>query len=138
MDLVTLRIYDTPVEAHLLKTKLESIGVKVVLQDENMSSIYPFYSVMKSGGVKLLIHPMDLERSLEIIQAIEETPYTREDDSVLKCPNCGSVEFYSGWASQNGFQSILGSILAVMGFAGFRSSKTVYRCKRCDTEFTNQ
>jgi hypothetical protein len=134
MVLVTLKTYDTPVEAHLLKTKLESVGIPSVLKDENMSSLYPFYSVMGDGAVKLQIHPKDLDRAQKLICEIEESPYTKEDGSSLRCPVCGQTDFYSGWHSHKGWRGLMIAMTVFLGLS-HSFSKGVYRCKTCGNEF---
>ena len=65
-ELVTLLKYLQPLEAHILKGKLESEGIPCFVFDENLAINYPFASNL-TGGVKLKVRAEDLERANEII-----------------------------------------------------------------------
>ena len=47
----TLKIFENPIDAHLLKTKLESEGIDCYLIDENTVSVMPLYNITV-GGIK--------------------------------------------------------------------------------------
>ena len=66
VELVTLLKYLQPVEAHILKGKLESEGIAAAVFDENFSTIYPFAAQL-TGGVHLKVRAEDLERAKEIL-----------------------------------------------------------------------
>lgn len=51
MKFKTLKIFDSYVEAHLLKTKLESKMICCFLQDENSIATNPLHSYVL-GGIK--------------------------------------------------------------------------------------
>jgi len=59
-----------PVEAHLMKTRLESEDIECFLQDENMVAANWLYS-NAIGGVKLLVREEDAERAAKILSSIE-------------------------------------------------------------------
>jgi hypothetical protein len=70
MELITLKTFHNPIDAHLFKTRLESEGILCFLFDENMVSLNPFYNYMM-GGIKLKINKLDLERVEEILRDTE-------------------------------------------------------------------
>ena len=65
-ELVTVMKYLMPVEAHILKSQLESSGIPAAVFNENFSNIYPFAAQL-TGGVELKVRAQDLERAQEIL-----------------------------------------------------------------------
>ena len=54
-------------QAHLAKSLLESEGIQVITNDELMNSIIG----NAVGGIKLLVHEDDYEKSLQLLEEIE-------------------------------------------------------------------
>ena len=54
MALSTIKTFETPIEAHLLKVKFESEDVHCFLFDEEIVQLNPLYNVA-TGGVKLKV-----------------------------------------------------------------------------------
>ncbi|GAF03390.1 hypothetical protein JCM21142_42060 [Saccharicrinis fermentans DSM 9555 = JCM 21142] len=52
----------------------------------------------------------------------------------IKCPECESTDFYTGFKSMKGIKRILSTVisLALMVFPIYY--KTVYKCKKCGNE----
>ena len=67
IELITIAVYSTPVEAHLAKTKLDSAGIESFITDEYMSHIY----MSTVGGVKLQVRKSDAESAVEILETSE-------------------------------------------------------------------
>jgi hypothetical protein len=134
MKLVTARIFDNAIDAHMLKSKLESEGVLCYLQDEHTISIDPLYS-NAVGGIKLRIKEEDIEKTKLILQEIENTPYRDEDNEIAQCPRCESTELIANYNSMKGFYQILSAIVSILLTIFPIHLKTVYKCKSCGTEF---
>ena len=134
MPLITFKTFENPVDAHLLKSKLESEGIDCFLFDENIVSVMPLYNITV-GGIKLKIDDSDLKKAKEIFSEIEHTPITSEENEVIKCPNCGSEEIISGFKSFKGVKGILSLIVTFLFTIFPIYFKTVHRCKKCDIEF---
>ncbi|MHB1279582.1 MAG: putative signal transducing protein [Bacteroidia bacterium] len=66
MNLITLKTFDNPIEAHLFRTVLENEGIPCKIFDELMVGLNPLYTITV-GGVKLKIRETDLEAALEIL-----------------------------------------------------------------------
>ena len=77
VSFITLKTFDNPIDAHLLKTKLESEGIVVYLFDENINSINPLYNIA-TGGIKLNIAEQDLDRAVEVLREIDAAAYVDE------------------------------------------------------------
>lgn len=134
IKLVTLRTFDTSVEAHILKTRLESDAIECYLFDENINSLNLIYNIAV-GGIKLKIKSTDLDRAEEIIKQIEETAYTDEDNATIICPKCTSSDLYSGIRTIKGVRGFLSALISfsIMVFPPY--CKTVHKCKSCGYEF---
>lgn len=134
MEIVTLKVFDNSIEAHLLKTRLESEGINCYLLDDNMVSLNPLYNI-SVGGIKLRINKNDFEEALAIVREIESTPVTDERNNVVKCPNCNSTQLYSDFKSIKDLKSFLATIVSFIFMVLPLHYKRVYRCKECETEF---
>lgn len=134
MEIVTLKVFDNSIEAHLLKTRLESEGINCYLLDDNMVSLNPLYNI-SVGGIKVRINKNDFEEATAIVREIEGTPITDEHNNVIKCPNCNSTQLYSGFKSVKDLKSFLSTIVSFLFMVLPLHYKTVYRCKECETEF---
>jgi hypothetical protein len=131
MSLITARVFDNPIEAHLLKSKLESEGIQSYLFDENIVTINPLYSQL-AGGIKLKISDLDTERVQEVL-----SEYLTSVNEVLQCPNCSSTELYSNFISMKGWLGFLSIVWSVLVMIYPFYYKTKYRCKKCGEEFEN-
>ena len=69
---VTLVTFFRAHEAHLVKTKLESEGIKVQIADEHLVSIQPFYSPAL-GGVKLNVLQSEFETAKAILEQFQSS-----------------------------------------------------------------
>lgn len=61
--LVVLCEFDNPADAHIKKGILESNGVKCIIDNEALSSIYPFIF-----PVKLLVREVDVELARKLLE----------------------------------------------------------------------
>ena len=134
MELITLKAFDTAIEAHILKNKLEDEGIVCYIFDENIVTLNPLLN-FAVGGVKLKIPKQDASKAKEILTEMDLVPYTDDEDNIIKCPNCGSQSFYSDYKSMKnpkGFFAWFASFL--LGIFPIYA-KSVYKCKECNTEF---
>ncbi|MCU0439620.1 MAG: DUF2007 domain-containing protein [Raineya sp.] len=118
MELLTIKTFDNPIDAHLYKSKLESGGVLCFLFDENMTSIYPTYGTL-IGGVKLKINQKDWEKAKIVLLELG-------DEQIKICPNCFSIN--TEIKIEN---NIWKNLIRI-----FTLQKTnAWKCVDCDTEF---
>ncbi|UII29206.1 DUF2007 domain-containing protein [Fulvivirga maritima] len=66
-DFVTIAVFQYPHEAHVWKSKLESLEIEAFLKDEMTVQVYNFYS-NAIGGVKLQVRERDVEVAQSILQ----------------------------------------------------------------------
>lgn len=136
MSLVTLKVFQNAIEAHLIKSKLEAEGIPCVLFDENITTLAPFYSLV-SGGIQLKISSLDVEAADEVLKEIASSKYTNEQGETLHCPNCHSEDFYSDFKSSKSKINLFSWFSAIFFGSTMSFDNGVYKCKNCNTEFDN-
>ena len=124
MELITIRTFDNSIEAHMVKSKLESENIMCFLFDENIVGLNP-----------LKINESDIQKATEIIEETEKTALTNDQGEIIKCPNCASEEIISGFKSMKGSKGILSAIISFLFMVFPIYYKTVYKCKNCGNEF---
>ncbi len=65
-DFVTAAVFTYPHEITILKHLLTDAGITFFFENETITSIVPMYS-SAFGGIKLKVHPNDLETVKEIL-----------------------------------------------------------------------
>lgn len=131
MKFKTLKIFDSYVEAHLLKTKLESKMIYCFLQDENSIATNPLYSYAL-GGIKLKVKEEDFKEALTILEEIENYSYHFEDK--LGCENCGSSLFYTNYKSIKNLKGIFLMLISFLFQTYPIYYKNVRKFKACGWE----
>lgn len=90
-DLHVIASFATPVEAEILRMRLEAEGIRSVLADEGVVGVNWMLG-NAVGGVKVLVSDADLERALEIVdEHASEQSDDREErlSEDWECPACG-------------------------------------------------
>lgn len=131
MKLITLKTFDNYIEAHLLKTKLESESIYCFLQDESVVATNPLYS-FAVGEIKLKVKKEDFDTALKIIQ--EENIYLEQNQLNITCENCGSNTFYNNYKSVKNLKGFFAMIISVMFQTYPIYYKNVRKCKSCGFE----
>jgi hypothetical protein len=133
--------YYNPIEANIIKARLEDSGFSCFLADENVSTIQPLYN-QAIGGVKLIV----FERDVEAIHALlaedhSETVGEYADESIgieevnpSVCVNCGSKNVGYGMATDKKY-SLWATILAFLTFTTPIQANKCYHCYDCGHEF---
>ncbi|HNC23115.1 MAG TPA: DUF2007 domain-containing protein [Opitutaceae bacterium] len=62
----TVASFTEPVEAHLLRTRLEAAGIEAFIRDENLVSLVWLHPGV-GGGVKVDVADEDFERALAVL-----------------------------------------------------------------------
>jgi hypothetical protein len=110
--LVTVAAFIFPIEAYLLKMRLESEGIQCFLADDITTYIYWRWS-LAIGGAKIKVKESDLEvvaevldREPKISDLAEEWAF--EDGTIRTCPRCNSpVVFKEAFNRRCGYITIL-------------------------------
>lgn len=134
MKLITARIFDNPIDAHLLETKLESEGVECYLFDEHSVTIDSAANIAY-GGIKLKVLESNTEKVKLLLEKIEGTPYSKKSKEIIKCPKCNSENLYSGYKSKEGLRGTVAAIFSFLSLTVPIYFNRVYKCKDCQNEF---
>lgn len=134
MELITIKTFDNSIEAHLLKSKLESENIMCFLFDENIVGLNPLYNITV-GGIKLKINRWDIEKATQIINETEKSAWINDLGDIIKCPNCESEEIYSGFKTMKGAKGVISAIISFLFMVFPIYFQTVYKCKKCGNEF---
>lgn len=78
---VTIYTFNYPHEAYVIKGRLESEGIVVLLKDEKTVQAYNFLS-NAVGGVKLQVREGDVEEAIEILKEAGYELENETDDNV--------------------------------------------------------
>jgi len=65
---ITFLTFKHSVEAHMIKTKLESEGIDVFLKNEHMAQVLPYVSE-PAGPIKLQVREGDIGRATSLLKA---------------------------------------------------------------------
>jgi hypothetical protein len=68
-ELITLATINNSIQAHLLKSRLESEGIPCFLTDENINTLLP---AGPFGGIKVQVHLSDSLRAFDILYDLQE------------------------------------------------------------------
>ena len=134
MKLVTVRTFDNPIDAHMLKSKLESEGISCYLKDEHTITIDPLVS-NALGGIKLRISDADIEKTKAILKEIDNSPYLDENNNIATCPKCNSSELIAGYNSIKSVSGIVSLITSLMFMIYPFHLNKLFKCKQCGNEF---
>ena len=75
-EIVTFRTFYNPMEAEIIRTKLEANDIPSFIVDESLGILYPVYN-QGGGGIKLKVFAKDVEKCEEILS--DETPLSDDD-----------------------------------------------------------
>jgi len=70
-DFVTVAVFDYPHEITVLRHLLEQSEIQYFFENETMMNIVPMYS-QALGGIRLKVHPDDVETVREILKKLED------------------------------------------------------------------
>jgi hypothetical protein len=132
--LVTIASFDNPIDAHIIKTKLESYDIECSLFDENIVWMKWYYS-NAVGDIKLRINEDDVSDAIYILELDNISEETI-------CPECQSSNFREivlrGWLAGI-FKLILLKFFDIFALAVFykdrRNINVTYQCQDCGCEW---
>jgi hypothetical protein len=119
--IIVIHSFNSPIEASIVKTKLDAYGIPCFLSEENLTHLT---TPLLSGGVRLHIFERDIESVKSLM--LEECLQKVEEDDLLRCPVCHSKRILSGSEKRFDPSSIAIFLLQV--------TKKHY-CLDCETEF---
>tara|TARA_Y100001934_G_C12349171_1_gene774394 strand:- start:326 stop:757 length:432 start_codon:yes stop_codon:yes gene_type:complete len=137
MELITVRSFEKAIEAHMVKSRLESEGIPVYLFDEHTVGLNPLFN-LSVDGIKLKVHPQDVELAQEIIEDFIHAPHENSEGEPLLCSECGSADFYESYQSMKGRKGFLSIIVSFLLGVYPIYYRTVIKCKSCGNEMEIQ
>ena len=84
-DLVTVARMYNPLEAEMLRGRLESEGVPAMVADTQTAQVNPFYK-LAIGGVRVMVPEAYLARAREIVRADARGDYALDDGTDVGPP----------------------------------------------------
>ena len=134
--IIVYRTYYNPIEANIVKGRLEDSDIPCFLTDENIATIQPLYN-QAIGGVKLNVFEKDVNRINQLfaeeqidIEVDNEAPISDK----LICNNCGSDNVSFGQATKKRFSWWV-TLLSVVLFVYPFKANNCYHCYNCGHEF---
>ncbi len=127
LERVTVKTFDTSVNAHLFRIELENEGIESFIYDEETITMDPLLS-NAIGGIKVKINAKDIERTKEFLAKCEE-------EHNPPCPNCGSKRIMTNFRSFKSASGIISAIAAFLFTIFPPMFKTVKKCLDCNQEF---
>jgi hypothetical protein len=134
--IIVYSTYYNPIEASIVRARLEDSGIPCFLTDENMATIQPLYN-QAIGGVKLNVFEKDVEQiNLLLAEDQPNLPEMEEEPNALQmvCESCGSTNVGRGQATKKRFSwwvMLLSILFIVYPF----KANTCYHCYNCGHEF---
>ncbi len=134
-EFITIKSFEYPHEAQIIKNKLETEGIFVFLKDEYTIQTDNFLS-NAIGGVKLQVMKEDVITSKEILALFKQEyqstlqEITLAKDTIVNCPNCNSIEV----RKSDKMKGFVGVILLFFGIP-LPVYKKEYHCFDCYRDF---
>jgi len=132
--------YYNPMEANIIRAKLEDMSFACFLADENVAIINPLYN-QAIGGVKLIVFERDVDEINQLlaedsneILAEEAKNFLDTASEIFVCEKCGSNNVSYGMATKNKFNwwVILTSVIVGIFYPG--KGNKCYYCYDCGHE----
>lgn len=139
---VVYSTYYNPMEANIIKAKLEDSGFACFLADENVATLNPLYN-QAIGGVKLIVFERDVEAINTLLAEDNSLAFESSDEIVYEeelgedktvCEKCGSTNVGYGMATDKKY-SIWATILAFLTLTTPIKAKKCHHCYDCGYEF---
>ena len=130
MKTVKIASYSNSFNAGLMKSALESEGIKAFLANENITQTMTHLAGMT--GVQLFVFEKDAERALEIISADKNIGF--DGDEEVSCPNCGSNNTIFN-LNKNKLKKYFLIFASLFFMSALGNSLHEYYCRDCKTVF---
>lgn len=127
MGFVTIKRFDNSIDAHLFRIFLEAKGIDCFLFDEEIVSVNPLYS-NAVGGIKVKVREEDIERTLHVLKSTE-------NDTIPKCPNCGSTDIFMDYSPKKALPHWIASLFSLLTVTYPITGKMVNTCRSCEKRF---
>lgn len=134
MKLITVRTFETSIDAHLLKTKLQNAGFECFLKDEKTVDTDPLVS-QAIGGVKIQVKEADYRSVLDVMDEITEMVTVNPKGHVIVCSTCQSKQVASAVHDDEGISGVFKGIVRSAKMLNPSYSDNIYLCLKCNEKF---
>jgi hypothetical protein len=134
MNFITLKSFDNSIDAHLLKSKLESEDIICYLKDEYITNAYQQYSY-PFGGVKLMVYEDNYKQALELLEYVDANNSNNGIQLQNICPNCNSNNISKTNRFKNSFTRLFSIMISLLLSLVIINPKSKYKCNYCNYEF---
>ena len=139
--IILYRTFYNPIEANIVRSKLEDSGLHCFLTDEYISTIQPLYN-QAVGGVKLMVFERDkseIDLLLSEDDNLQENSgqqfiVDKENDTPISCLKCGCNNVFYGQSTKYSFISWLRIVSVMLFVYPFKVNKC-FHCHDCGNEF---
>lgn len=119
---------ESPIEANIIKGRLENEGIRCFVTNENFSNLMPHYNRILGSGAEIMIDKDDYTKASEIL----ELNSTKE----VYCPNCNSNNIKIN-LGKNWIKKLVIIMISLFSSVPFNNINSTYWCKDCKSEFKN-
>lgn len=132
--IIPFKNFSSIMEAEIIKSKLESYGIKCSITGQDSMFFNPLFEGDKES-VKLSIFESDYELATKILS--DKGGLNAEDlyKEGLSCPKCSSLNIDHYTREKKGF-NLITFILSIFMVVLPRKTEIVYVCKDCGQEFS--
>jgi DNA-directed RNA polymerase subunit RPC12/RpoP len=138
---IVYRTFYNPIEANIVRARLEDGGFACFLADENISFIQPLYN-QAVGGVKLIVFERDkatIDGFLSEENILENGAHSFPEEKTsgdveIICEKCGSRNVGLSQATNNRFSWWVTLLSFLLVIYPFKANKC-YHCYDCGNEF---
>ncbi|MDQ2177301.1 DUF2007 domain-containing protein [Marinifilum sp. D714] len=120
---------ESPIEANIIKGRLENEGIRCFVTNENFSNLMPHYNRILGSGAELMIDQDDYKKAVEILEL-----NSRKE---IVCPNCNSKNIKMS-LGKNWFKKAVVIVISLFSSVPFNNINSTYMCKDCNIEFKNR
>ena len=127
MNFIIAQVYYNYIDANIIMGRLEEEGINCWLKDENTVTIDPILT-NAIGGIKLMVPESQAERAFKLLRE-----FRTEQQSLLKCPRCGSsnIELVTTPRKASNW---IGVLIGFLFTSYALSADKVYHCFDCGFE----
>jgi len=128
--IVTLKAFYNPIEAEIVKGRLEANDIQCFIADGNFIGANPLYN-QAAGGIKIKVFEHDLDKCREILS--EKIEVENDEKELYACPRCSSTNVFYGPAEvKKNWLFIILSFLTVTYPIFLHKT---WHCKACGHKF---
>jgi Zn finger protein HypA/HybF involved in hydrogenase expression len=128
MNFISLRSFDSYIEANIVLNMLIASHVNCHLKDEHTITIDPLLS-SALGGIKLMVHHAHAEKAMEILEEVQ-----MQHLRTIPCPVCKSFSLKIVSTTKK-YACRLSALISTILNGQSLEIKKMYVCDKCDHDF---